>query len=190
MANVTLPAKGTGGTSEPVVSTVVAGDGSHVQVVSPRTSTESQARAGKAFIASTGQVILAAAGHFRLTMQNPSASGKTIYLYKLVAFASAGPAYGDVYVNPTAGLPATAKAVSNEFIGHSTTAVAVIKADSNLVTPLSGGTASGITVVVTNSRRETFDLAPMIIPAGVTVGINVPFTGAATAVVNAYFWEE
>lgn len=150
---------------------------------------ESAARSGYAFKSSTARMALTAAGNVRATIANPAGSGRRLLLHRMTGLAT-GIAWARMYVNPTIGLPAGVRPVNNAFIGHPVTPVAEMRADTNLTTALGGGNDSGLDVGIPNGTRWTLELEPMIVPAGVTVGVNVPFAGAADAVMTAYWVEE
>lgn len=150
---------------------------------------EGAVRDGRAFKSSTARMTLAAAGNVRATIQNPAGSGRRVLVYKLTGLAT-GTAWARMRVNPTTGLPVAARPVNNAYVGHPNTAVAQMKADTDLTVALGGGTDSGLDVGIPSGSRWELKLEPMIIPAGVTLGVNVPFAGAADAVMTAYWIEE
>jgi hypothetical protein len=146
---------------------------------------------GRFFLASTGKLALAAAGNARATFANPAGSGRNIYLARIASLASAGPAWATVLINPTAGLPATAarRHLNALVSGADTQGVGVMKADVNLTTPLSGGTDTGVVIGIPAGSRVALDLPPFVLLPGQTLGFNLPFTGAADAVMSLY-WAE
>lgn len=149
---------------------------------------ETAQRAGRAFSASTSRLTLAAAGNFRATIQNPTGSGKNVFVYKLTGFATAI-AWARLRVNPTTGLPATLRTNVNDFVGHPNTGVAVMRADTDLATALGGGSDSGIDIGIPNGTRWMIETLK-VIPPGITLGINAPVAGASDAVITAYWFEE
>lgn len=145
--------------------------------------------AGQFNLASSGRVTLAAAGNLRAVMQNPAGSGKTLSVVRLAAFTTAT-GYGSLYVNPTVGVPVTAaRPAMNAVIGGGVPAVATLRVDTNLTVALGGGTDTGIVVGLPAGARTSLDFPPLIITPGVTLGINVPFTGAADATLSVYWFE-
>lgn len=150
----------------------------------------SYVRSGQLFLAGTGQLSLTAAGNARLTLQNPANSGKTLYVYRLGIYSTSS-SFAELLVNPTTGLPASAARPNNNlYIGNPTTAVAVLKGDTNLTTALGGGTDSGVALGFGANVREEIDFNPlMIVPPGVTVGFQIAFTGAATLACTLYWVE-
>lgn len=149
---------------------------------------EARSRTGSAYFGNSTLQTLAAAGNFRLTISNPSASGKTLYIYRLTGLTTAT-GFAHLYINPTAGLPATSRTVNNMLIGGAA-GVGTVASDTSAVTALSGGTDAGVDFGLPANARFSLDLAPLVVGAGVTLGINVPFTGAAQASVTAYWWQE
>jgi hypothetical protein len=149
---------------------------------------EGHAIGGTAFLTGTGNIAMSVAGNVRMTISNPAGSGKTVYIVRLSAFATAA-AFGELLINPTAGLPVAARAVNNLLVGSAVAAVAQVKVDQSATTALSGGTDTGVAFAVPNGTMHIAELPPLVIPPGVTLGIAVPFAGAANASVNVYHYE-
>lgn len=148
-----------------------------------------QVALGRFFLSSTGRVSLTAAGNFRATIQNPAGSGKTINLGRLAAFAT-GTGYAGIRLNPTTGLPTTTpRAISNAVLGGGVAPAAVLRVDTDLTVALSGGTDTGLTFGIPGGTRTSLDLPPLVLSAGQTMGLNVPFAGAADVTMSVYWWE-
>lgn len=150
------------------------------------------ASSGSVFLAGTGNLALTVAGNARLAFANPSGSGKTAFVFALSIMATAS-GFGELYVNPTAGVPTATRPANNVYIGNPAAAVCVVTADTNATTALSGGTDSGVAIGIAANTHETFlsDLPPLVVPAGITLGINVPFSATTSNTsVNVYWFEQ
>lgn len=146
-------------------------------------------RAGRNFSASTGRLTLTAAGNVRAIIQNPAGSGERVILYQMTGLAT-GLAWANVYINPTVGVPATAaRSNSNQSIGNPGASAAIMRVDQDALTALSGGTDTQLVIGVPSGARWELSLF-MVIPPGVTMGLNIPFAGAADAVMTAYWIKE
>lgn len=146
-------------------------------------------RDGRVFGAGSGKLTLSAAGHVRSLLENPAGSGKLLNVFSLVAFTT-GNAFGQLMVNPSTGLPTVAKTINNQRMLHPRVSVATLKVDTDLTVPLAGGTDTGQILGIGANSRQDVRLPPMVVPPGISVGINVPFAGAAEASLNVYWWEE
>lgn len=155
-----------------------------------RAPEESRARVGQAYTAGTGQLSLTVAATVRGTLQNPSGSGKALYVYKLSIFSSGATGFARMRINPTTGLPTEVRSANNNFIGHPTAAVGVMKADLHSSEGLGGGTDSGIELAFPSGESRDVTLSPFIVSPGITLGLSVPFAGSTTVIVNLYWWEE
>lgn len=145
---------------------------------------------GKFFLAGSGKRTLSLAGNFRATLENPAASGKTLYVLRLSAFATAT-GWARLFINPTVGLPTAAPRYElNAVLGHPNPAVAILRADTDATTALGGGTDTEMDLAVPANERVEVDMPPLVVPAGNIVGINVPFAGAADSTMNVYWYEE
>lgn len=157
--------------------------------VTTRTEMQERQRAGFAFVASSAKITAPPAGHFRVTLHIPSA-GRAIFIDRLVLFLSAGPAYGRLYVNPLVGLPTTdPRPVNNARIGSTTQSPVIMRADVSATEALSGGIDTGIEFGLL-AGSNVIELPPLSFQPGATVGLNIPFAGAADAVTTAYWYEE
>lgn len=143
------------------------------------------------FWAGIGKIALTAAGNLRSLIENPSGSGKKVMLARMTAFASAGPAWSMIYINPATGLPATAaRPVNNAIIANANPSVTIIRADTDLTVALGGGTDTGVAIGIPSGERVSLDLPPFVLLPGTTMGINNAFAGAADATMTIYWWEE
>lgn len=148
-----------------------------------------QVALGRFFLSSTGRVTLTAAGNFRAVIQNPAGSAKNLSIARLSVFATAT-GYAGILLNPTVGVPVTAaRPMSNAVLGGGLAPAAVLRADTDLTVALSGGTDTGLVVGVPGGSRTTIDLPPLVLSAGQTMGLNVPFAGAADVTMSIYWWE-
>lgn len=141
------------------------------------------------FLAGTGTLILALAGNARATIGNPAASGRNVYVASVVLFSNAA-GEASLFVNPTAGLPATgARTHLNAIVGGAQ-GVAVFKADTSTTTALSGGIDTGLIMPFPVSTRVSVDMPPLVLTPGVTLGINIPIGAASSRSVLAVYWFE
>lgn len=144
---------------------------------------------GQVFLSGTGELTLSVAGNVRMVLQNPAGSGKQLYVEKLDVFSSAV-GFAELLVNPTAGVPTAVRPANNVNFGSAAVAVGRVLADTSATTALSGGIDSGVSVGVGVNVLTRYELAPIIVPPGVSLGIQLPFTGAANASVNIYWLEK
>lgn len=150
---------------------------------------EKRIRDGNAYVVSSGKIVLAGAANMRMTLENPSGSGKVLYLYNIIVASDIGAmSWADFYLAPTTGLPGTSKTPFNMNFASSNTSVALAKGDTN-ATALSGGTAL-MQVAVPGLVRTSFDRGIVQMPANTKLGINTVFGAAVNASVELYFWEE
>jgi hypothetical protein len=141
------------------------------------------------FLAGTGPLVLALAGNARATIGNPAGSGRNVYIARLVLFSNAT-GEASLFVNPTAGLPATgARSHLNGIVGAAA-GVAVLKADTSTTTALSGGTDTGLIMAFPVSTRVSVDMPPLVLTPGVTLGINIPIAAASSRSVMSVYWFE
>lgn len=185
-ANVVLAILADG--SGNLLSSSATGSGSATLSSGSLPTLQAQASNGEAFLGGTGMLTLTVAGNVRMLLSNPTGSGKTMYVSKLDVFSSAV-GFGELFVNPTVGLPTVLMKSNNVYFGYPTTAVGTLHADTSTTTALSGGVDAGVSIGVGSNALTVYQLPPIIIPAGVSLGIQLPFTGAANASVNAYWWE-
>lgn len=141
------------------------------------------------FIVDTGHLTLSVAGNLRVLFANPAGSGKVAYIQR-IAGLSTSLAWAPMYVNPTAGLPAASMTPANVRVGGPASAC-TFQADTSATTALSGGSNTGLVIAAPANARFAVDLpAPFEVPPGVSLGINVPFTGSADVAFALYFFEE
>lgn len=144
---------------------------------------------GVLFVAGTGRLTIAAAGNYRLTFGNPAGSGKNLSIIRLALMPTVT-SFTDFRLNPNAGLPATAARKNNPgILGSNFTSVAVVKADTSTLTALSGGTDMEVTLGLPANQRTSIDLPPLIVPPGVTLGMNIAVTAASDLAASIY-WKE
>lgn len=158
-----------------------------VIAVSPVTS---RVAAGRFYLAGSGKMTLALAGNVRGTITNPAGSGRNVSVVRLVTFGT-GTSWAQLFINPTAGLPATAaRPVLNALVGGGEAAVGEVKVDTSTDTPLSGGADTGLVMGAGASDRIEATLPPLVLAPGVSLGVNVPFAGAADATISVYWFED
>lgn len=145
---------------------------------------------GRFFLAGTGRMTLSVAGNLRMELSNPAASGKNISVVRIAGLATAT-GWASIILNPTTGRPASAaRPVLNAVLGGGLAAVAQIKADTDATVPMAGGTDTGIVLGIPGGSRTQLDLPPLIVAQGVTMGVNVPFAGAADSALSVYWIED
>lgn len=145
---------------------------------------------GRFFLAGSGRVTLAAAGNLRGLITNPTGSGRTVSVVRFAGFATAT-GYAQLFLNPTTGLPATAaRPIANAVMGGGLAPVASLTVDTNLTTALSGGTDLGLVIGIPGNSRTSIDFPPVVLSPGVSLGLNVPFAGAADSTLSIYWWED
>jgi hypothetical protein len=144
---------------------------------------------GRAYITSTGKVALSVAGNLRLLISNPSAD--TIITLAGMAGLATAAAWATVYRNPTAGLPGTAARPSlrlNPLRGQAP--VTTVQVDTSATTAMSGGENTGELIGLPGGTRYEVPVLGAVIPPGQTLGVNVPFAGAADVSCSLYIVEE
>lgn len=145
---------------------------------------------GKFFLAGSGRLTLSVAGNIRALFSNPVGSGKTISIVRMAGFTTQT-GYASILLNPTAGLPeGTPRPALNGVAGGGVPRVGVLLVDTNATTPMSGGVDTGIVLGMPGGARTSIDLPPIVLAAGVSLGINVPFAGAADATLSIYWIED
>lgn len=149
------------------------------------------ASSGRVKIYGTGVLVSAVTSNVRVTLENPAASGHRLTLIGL-AVSSSATGFAQVLVGPTAGLPITAaRPALNALVGAGAAAVASVKADDSAVTALSGGTDTGVHFGIgANAPREIALPAPLILTAGVKIGLALNFTTAFNFSARFTFLEE
>lgn len=170
-----------------VASGMLSGTGplARVPVMTMKEFLQSSART---FISSTGRMSLAVAGNVRVTVANPADSGRNLVISKITGMSTVV-AWATLWRNPTSGLPAAVRPHLNGII-HAAEGVAVLKADTSTTTPLDGGVNTGVVFgIPANTRFEILlDPGVLLVP-GQVAGINVPFAGAADAVMTLHWGE-
>lgn len=144
------------------------------------------------YLAGSGKMTLGGAGTFKGVVQNPSGSGRMVYVWQITGYATLA-GWARLWINPTAGVPtAAARPVTNAVIGASTGPVTTVRVEGDTsLTPvnLGGGSDTGIELGIPANTRFAIAAPPFILSPGVTLGINVPFAGAADVSLTAY-WSE
>lgn len=182
-------APGTAGTPSTDVLTV---QGSLSGIATPTlTVLEVAARNGQGYIGSTGPTAMSATLiNFRMLFSNPVGSGKTAYVTVLISESStASMVFATVSANPTT-VPSTFGGAINNLSAGGAVAKCTIKADAS-ATAISGGTVLttlGIPGGASGSRT-VFREATFIIPAGVSMAVNIPF-GVVTTSNCVIYWIE
>lgn len=145
---------------------------------------------GRAFLVGSGRLTLSVSGNVRGIIQNPAGSGVNTVLAGLAIFGTST-SWASLYLNPTAGIPVTANRVGmNAAAGGGHPRQTILRVDTNATTALSGGLDTGIVIGTGAGSRESLDMPfSLILAPGVTLGINVPFAGAADATMTAYLTE-
>lgn len=168
---------------------VDVGGGVVVDEVIALSPTISRVAGGRFYLAGSGQLTLAAAGNVRALIANPAGSGRNLSIVRVVVFATAV-GYATVYINPTTGLPSGPRAPMNALVGGGEAAVGTVNIDTHLTTSLAGGVETSEVIGIPSNSRISIDLPPFVLAPGVSLGINVPFAGAADAVMSAYWFED
>lgn len=144
---------------------------------------------GRAYLTSTGKVALSVAGNLRLLIANPSAD-TVVTLAGLAGLATAA-AWATIYRNPTTGLPVTAARPSlrlNPLRGQAP--VTTVRVDTDATIALSGGENTGELIGLPGGTRYHVPVLGAIIPPGGSLGVNIPFAGAADVSASLYIVEE
>lgn len=144
---------------------------------------------GRAYITSTGRVALSIAGNLRVLVSNPSAD--TIVTLAGMAGLATAAAWATIYRNPDTGLPVTAVRPSlraNPLRGQAP--ITTVRVDTDATVALSGGENTGELIGLPGGTRYHVPVLGAIIPPGQTIGVNVPFAGAADVSCTLYIVEE
>lgn len=187
-----------GGASEETVATIrdeqlrridqLAAGQNNIGYVSPATS--QKVGQGRFNLAGTGRLTLSVAGNVRATFANPAGSGRNLKVVR-ISSSGTGTAWASVLINPTTGLPVSApRPVLNAVAGGGLSAVGELRVDTDATAALGGGTDTGIVIGMPSGQRTHLDLPPIILTPGVTLGINVPFAGAADSAMAVYWIED
>jgi hypothetical protein len=145
---------------------------------------------GRYYMAGTGKLDLAVAGHVRATVENPAGSRRAVSVVRLAGLAT-GTGWADMFLNPTTGVPTSApRPVTNALMGGGEAPVAVVRADTDAATALSGGTATGATLGIPSGAPFPLDLPPLVLAPGATLGIAVAFGVGASLALSVYWYED
>lgn len=143
----------------------------------------------RGFIASTDQQSLTGAGNLRVTLENPAGSGRNLHILSVVSVnTSSSTTFAVVRLNPTTGLPTTVKTPRSLILNRGTATIAVVKSDTSITTAIGGGTL--LLDMPIAPGQQTHNSGMFVLEPGNTLGINVPFGGAASGQMIAYYVEE
>lgn len=157
--------------------------------VKTRASAQDLIDAGLFYISGSGQISLTVGSNVRSTVRNPTGSGRLVHIVALETFATAT-AYGTVYLNPTTNLP-DATAERPKLSARPAIAPApVVQVRANTGAALSGGTATGLIVPAAAGPARRIDLPPITLDPGQSLGVNIPFSGAAETVFTVFVLEQ
>lgn len=140
----------------------------------------------RAFMAGSGRLSLAVAGNVRATLRNTS-SDRKLHLFQVTSFGTSA-WWASLYINPSLGLPESAGRPHLNFIAGGPSGLGEIKVDTSATTVLAGGLSTGIVIAGQSNTREEIKY-PMVLMPGVTLGINIPFAGAADTSVTVAWGE-
>lgn len=144
---------------------------------------------GRAYIIGSGRIVLTVAGNVRALVTNPTGSGRNVTVVGLTGFAT-GTGWANVYLNPTAGLPATAV---RPFLGlhpAGDTPITQMRVDTDAAVALSGGTDTGVVIALPGGvPREIKPIGKTLVP-GQSLGLNVPFAASADVAFSLFLVEE
>lgn len=163
--------------------------GEYAEEVYVRDMWSAAAGLGRAYITSTGKVALSVAGNLRVLISNPS-TDTVVTLAGLAGLATAA-AWATIYRNPTTGLPATAARPSlrvNPMRGQAP--ITIVRVDTDATVAMSGGENTGELIGLPGGTRYHVPVLGAVIPPGETLGVNVPFAGAADVSCSLYIVEE
>ena len=145
--------------------------------------------AARSYMSGTGVQTAALASNLRAILTNPAGSGKYLYVYGFTAQSTVA-ATLTLRINPTTGVPTTARTPTNKLIGGPA-ASATMFADLSTTTPLGGGSLSSSELMLPPNNPRIVELDhPLRIGAGVTLGIAVPLSAAGSVNVNVSWWED
>lgn len=146
------------------------------------------AEQAKVYFAGSGRLSLSVAGHIRGTLANPADATNNIHILRLAGLGSSL-TWANLLYNPTSGLPASAaRRVNNNILSQPGDAT-LMKVDTDATVPLGGGTDLGTTLGLPAGARFQLDFTiPIVIPPGGSLGIAIPFTGAADAAFSVYWY--
>lgn len=146
------------------------------------------AEQAKVYFAGSGRLSLSVAGNIRGTLTNPAGATTNVHVLRMSGLGTSV-SWANLLLNPTAGLPASAaRRVNNNILSMAGDA-SVLKVDTDTTTALSGGTDLGTTLGVPGGRRFQIDFnIPIVLGPGASLGVAIPFTGAADAAFSLYWY--
>ena len=182
----------TNGYMQTMSGAMIAMAGSMAGVTSNTAATlETRVKAGTAYIASVGKLTLSLGIlNMKATIENPSGSGKTLYVYALeVAQDGLALAWPSLLLNPTTNKPGGTAGTSkfNQNPGSANTTVALIKSAVEAST-MSGGTDLGAIPIPTG--RQVYRDHIYVLPPGTTLGMNLVGSIGLNGMIRAFYWEE
>lgn len=150
---------------------------------------EIHAQRGLVFNCSTGVLTGTKGGYLKAALTNPASATRLMFVYRMtaaVATTKTDLLFLTIRINPTtSGL--TARAPGNARIGNPEKSAAVLY--TGVGNDLTGGAQSQAGLPLMTNTRTGVDLAPLIIPPGVTFGISGPLDLAATAALTFWWYE-
>lgn len=129
---------------------------------------------------SAGSNLVNSSSHIRGTLENPTDSGVRVMLHRIIiAHDQSGVLPGKFVREPDTNLPTTSIETINFSLSHSNTSQGAVKIDSG--SEMTGATG-GMYVPTTGSVPTDIMLtAPMIIPEGSSVGLDLDVGGTLTS---------
>lgn len=136
-------------------------------------------------VGTTGELSAGTGEGIQVTIDNPSDSGVEMVIFELVTFATSGPLYPHMFVNPDTGLPTTEKGIIDTNLDTDNSSNIILKADTGS-TALSGGTDTGIEFGQNSNvvRRDVF----FKISPGTVVGFDIDSAAIGTAEGSMSIW--
>lgn len=130
--------------------------------------------AARVFTVSTAEIVASLGQNIRGRLQNPAGSNKLVIISKIVANQLEDRmTVGQVFLNPTAGLPTTQYTPVNHSLGGAACS-ALFHMDAG-ATALSGGTSLHLRPVAHKGRVEiSISNGPIILSPGQSFGLNIP----------------
>jgi hypothetical protein len=150
---------------------------------------EVHAQRGLVFNSSTGVLTTAKSGYLKAALANPATATRLVFLYRMTAVVATTKSdllFFAIRINPaTAGL--TSRAPGNARIGSQEKSSTVLY--TGVGPEFTGGAQSQSGFPIMTGTRTGVELAPLIIPPGVTFGISGPLDPGATAALTFWWYE-
>lgn len=156
-------------------------------------SFEDQGINGEWYAAGRGPMSVPNSQALRVTIENPLGSGRLLLLHRFRPWSSTDPDDFGVMAGPTTNLPVFVVASGNRRVGLPA-GVGVVRTDVGV--PMSGGIATEYRSPIasgpgTTSYTEFIVYPTIIVPPGVTLGVNVTNPSGSTAQMTALLdWRE